>query len=68
MPALIISPFAKKGLVDHTLYDTTSILSLITKRFALPILPGLQRRNQAVAANNAVPLGDLTNALEFPPM
>jgi phospholipase C len=68
VPALIISPFAKKGLVDHTLYDTTSILSLISKRFALPILPGLQRRNQTVAANNAVPLGDLTNALELPPM
>jgi len=35
IPALIVSPFAKRGVVDHTLYDTTSILSLITKRFAL---------------------------------
>ena len=68
IPALIISPFAKKGLVDHTLYDTTSILSLITKRFALPTLPGLQRRDSAIAANGSGPLGDLTNALDFPPM
>ena len=65
IPALIVSPFAKKGFVDHTLYDTTSILSLITKRFSLSILPGLQRRNAAVAANGNPPLGDLTNALEL---
>ena len=66
IPALIISPFAKRGLVDHTLYDTTSILLLITKRFALPMLPGLQRRTAAIADNGNPPLGDLTNALTFP--
>jgi acid phosphatase len=67
VPALIISPFAKKGLVDHTLYDTTSIALLITKRFALPMLPGLQRRNLAMAASGSEPFGDMTNALPFPP-
>ncbi len=41
IPTLIISPFAKKAFVDHTLYDTTSILSFITKRFELPVLPGM---------------------------
>jgi acid phosphatase len=66
IPALIVSPFAKRGVVDHTLYDTTSILSLITKRFALPLLPGLQRRNAAIAANGNPPPGDLTNALALP--
>ena len=65
IPALIVSPFAKKGFVDHTLYDTTSILSLITRRFGLPLLPGLQIRNAAVAASGNAPLGDLTNALEL---
>jgi acid phosphatase len=65
IPTLIVSPLAKRGVVDHTLYDTTSILSLITKRFALPILPGLARRNAAVAANGNPALGDLTNALEL---
>lgn len=33
--ALIISPFAKHGYIDHTSYDTTSILSLIEHRFHL---------------------------------
>jgi acid phosphatase len=33
VPTLIISPFAKKGYVDHTQYDTTSILKLIATRF-----------------------------------
>jgi phospholipase C len=35
IPALIISPYAKKGTVDHTYYDTTSILKLIENRFRL---------------------------------
>jgi phospholipase C len=35
VPALVISPFAKHGFVDHTLYDTSSILALIEHRFGL---------------------------------
>lgn len=35
IPAIIVSPFAKKGYVDHTVYDTTSILKLIETRFGL---------------------------------
>lgn len=35
VPAIIISPFAKRGFVDHTIYDTTSILKTIESRFAL---------------------------------
>jgi acid phosphatase len=35
IPALIISPFAKKGHVDHTTYETVSILSFIEKRWGL---------------------------------
>lgn len=35
VPALIVSPFAKRGHVDHTPYDTTSILKLIETRFGL---------------------------------
>jgi phospholipase C len=64
IPALIVSPFAKKGFVDHTLYDTTSILRLITERFALPVLPGLAARAQAIAAGGQT-LGDLTGALDL---
>jgi phospholipase C len=35
VPAIIISPLAKRRYVDHTLYDTTSILKLIEKRWGL---------------------------------
>jgi phospholipase C len=35
VPALVISPFAKHGYVDHTVYDTSSILALIEHRFGL---------------------------------
>jgi phospholipase C len=35
VPAIIVSPFAKKSYVDHTVYDTTSILKLIENRFGL---------------------------------
>jgi phospholipase C len=61
-----VSPFAKKSFVDHTPYDTTSILRLITRRFNLPILPGIQARDEKVKANGGEPLGDLTNTLRSP--
>jgi acid phosphatase len=42
VPAIIISPYAKRGHVDHTPYDTTSILKFITRRFGLEPLPGVR--------------------------
>jgi acid phosphatase len=65
IPALIISPYAKRGYVDHTLYDTTSILRFITRRFDLPELDGLKRRDAAMAAAGSGKIGDLTGALDF---
>ena len=65
IPAIIASLFAKKGYVDHTLYDTTSILRFITRRFELPMLPGLIARDAALRANGHPPMGDLTDALTF---
>ena len=38
VPAIIISPFAKKGRVDHTPYQTVSILAFIERRWGLPHL------------------------------
>ena len=35
IPALIISPFAKKGYVDHASYETVSILAFIENRWGL---------------------------------
>ena len=63
IPTLILSPYAKKGFVDHTLYDTTSILRFITKRFDLPALPGFAERDAALKAHGEPPMGDLTGAL-----
>ena len=55
IPAIVVSPFARRGHVDKTPYDTTSILKFITRRFGLEPLAG-------VRAN----AGDLTNAFDFP--
>jgi len=55
VPAIIISPFAKKGFVDHTQYDTTSILKTIEDRWGLA---PLGTRDAAAAP--------LTNAFEVP--
>lgn len=54
VPAIIISPFAKRGFVDHTPYDTTAILKLIETRFGLA---PLSARDAAAA--------DLTPALDL---
>ena len=66
IPALVISPFAKKGHVDHTIYDTASVLRLITRVFDLETLDGLRDRDSAMTARGQSPMGDLTNALQFP--
>jgi len=54
VPAMIISPYAKRGYVDHTNYDTTSIIKFITLRFGLEPLPGVRPG-----------AGDLTAAFDF---
>jgi phospholipase C len=35
VPAIVISPFAKKAYVDHTKYETASILATLEHRFGL---------------------------------
>jgi phospholipase C len=65
IPALVVSPFARRGFVDHTLNDTTSILRFITRRFDLPVLPGIAARDAAFRARGATPPGDLTEALDL---
>jgi phospholipase C len=54
VPAIIISPFAKRHFIDHTIYDTTSILKLIETRWGLT---PLGERDAVVA--------DMTNALDL---
>jgi len=54
VPAIIISPYARKGYIDHTQYETVSILKFIEERYALKPL-GSRDSNAA----------DLLNAFEF---
>ena len=54
VPAIIVSPYARRGYVDHTQYDTTSIIKFITLRFGLESLPGVRPS-----------AGDLTAAFDF---
>ena len=54
VPALIISPFVKRGFVDHTEYNTASILKFIETRFDLKPLG-----ERDASAN------DLSNAFEL---
>jgi acid phosphatase len=65
IPAIVISPFAKKGFVDHTQYDTASILRFLTRRFALKPLPGVNARDAALVKNGGKPMGDFLTALSF---
>ena len=66
IPAIIVSPYARRGYVDHTVQDTTSILKFLTERFHLRPLDGLVVRERAIQATTGQPLGDLTSALNLP--
>ncbi len=54
VPTIVISPFAKRHFVDHTSYDTTSILKTIETRYGLA---PLGTRDAAIA--------DMHNAFDF---
>ena len=54
VPLIVVSPFARRGTIDHTLYDTTSILKLIHERYGLPPLGDREAK-----------VGDLTKALKL---
>jgi len=54
VPAIVISPYAKRRFVDHTAYETTSILKFIETRWQLAPLG-----SRDAAANN------LLNAFDF---
>lgn len=54
VPAIIISPFSKKGFIDHTAYETVSILKFIEQRWGLQPLS-----DRDATANN------ILNAFDF---
>ena len=53
VPLLVISPYARKGFIDSTFYDTTSLLKFIETRW------GLEALGERDAAAN------LTNLFDF---
>jgi phospholipase C len=48
IPLLIISPYAKKGVVSHTHYEHGSILKFIEQRFGLAALAASDKRAHSV--------------------
>jgi phospholipase C len=74
IPLIAVSPFAKKGRVDHTYYDHVSVLKFIERNWKVPPLSERSRDNLpnpvANPANRYVPanrpaIGDLMNLFDF---
>ncbi len=61
LPLVVISPWAKRGYVDHTPYDTTSILKFIEWRWGLPPLT-----DRDASANNLLDAFDFTQPPRVP--
>ncbi len=51
VPVVVVSPFIRQGVIDHRLYDHTSVLATIEKRYGLV---GMTNRDRT--ANNLWPL------------
>ena len=74
IPLIVVSPFARKGYVDHTYYDHASLLKFIEKNWAPKPLSGRSRDNLPnpvtredtpyVPANRPA-IGDLMNLFVF---
>ena len=59
VPCLIISPYAKQGVVDHTQYEFGSVLKFIRKVYGLPPIGPTSAGYTDTRAN------DLDNAFDF---
>jgi phospholipase C len=51
VPAIVISPYAKQGYVDHTQHDTLSILKTIEERYQLAPLNSLDASASDLSSN-----------------
>lgn len=73
VPLFVISPFARKGHVDHTYYDHASVLKFIERNWRLSALSDRSRDNlpnPEMGADPYVPsnrpaIGDLMSLFEF---
>jgi phospholipase C len=60
VPAVVVSPFAKKNYVSHVVHDHTSILSLVEHKWNLPALT-----NRDAAADNLLDCLELNRTPAF---
>jgi len=73
IPIIAVSPYAKRGFVDHTYYDHASILKFIERNWGLKPLSPRSRDNLAnpvqppgqYAPINGSAIGDLWNLFNF---
>ena len=74
IPFIVVSPFAKKGYVDHTYYDHVSLSKFIEKNWNLPPISRLSRDRlpnpvpssaSAYVPKNSPAIGDLMNFFKF---
>jgi phospholipase C len=77
IPLIAVSPYAKKGFVDHTYYDHASILKFIEANWQLPAISARSRDNlpnpvmtagrgqAAYKPSNGPAIGDLMNLFNF---
>ncbi|MES2161699.1 MAG: alkaline phosphatase family protein [Pseudomonadota bacterium] len=74
IPLLAISPWARKGAVDHTYYDHASIAKFIERNWSLPPLSARSRDNlpnpvhdkgSPYVPRNRPAIGDLMNLFDF---
>jgi len=49
VPALVVSPYARIGYVDHQVYDFSSILRYVEDRFGIPSLTEMDRDAASIA-------------------
>jgi phospholipase C len=49
VPALVVSPYARIGFVDHQEYDFSSILRFVEDRFGIPPLTALDGDAASIA-------------------
>jgi phospholipase C len=61
VPAILISPYARKGYIDNTQLDFTSILKFIESNWNVPPLA-----SRDTAASNFLPAFDFSQALRNP--
>ena len=74
IPLIVVSPYAKKGHVDHVYYDHVSILKFIERNWRLPTVSAVSRDNlpnpksserHSERTPSGPTLGDLTSLFTF---